>query len=41
MKYAWCEERHVSLSMRLAGAQLLIEVKNFFDGKRIFADGKA
>jgi len=27
------EDRRVSLSMRLAGAQLLIEVKNSFDGK--------
>jgi len=34
------EDRRVSLSMRLAGAQLLVEVKNSFDGKLIFADGK-
>jgi len=34
------EDRRVSLSMRLAGAQLLIEVKNSFDGKLIFTDEK-
>ena len=35
------EDRRVSLSMRLTDAQLLIEVKNSFDGKLLFADGKA
>ena len=35
------DDRHVSLSMRLAGAQLLIEVTNSFDGKIFLTDGNA
>ena len=34
-------ERRVSLNMRLAGGQLLIEVKNSFDGKLFLKDGRS